>query len=238
VCLNREPVTLTNCTFVDNAAPVGSAIAVRYANPCAIDNCILVWNEDGEAVSCLEGASANLNCCDVWDNEAGDWVGCLNGQQGQDGNVCEDPLFCGPEWNPLLPYLLHGDSPCAPDYNPECGLIGAWPVGCGALQEGDGLPSASDNAEFQLSTPNPATGATLIRFAVPAAVGADQVRLNVYHPTGRLVRTLVDARRRIGEQSVFWDASDRFGSAVPAGIYFLRLKAGEESITKQLTVIR
>ncbi len=46
------------------------------------------------------------------------------------GNFSADPLFCG-DLNPDEPYTLHTESPCAPENNPECGLIGAWGVACG-----------------------------------------------------------------------------------------------------------
>jgi hypothetical protein len=76
------------------------------------------------------GTTAVLTCCDLYGNEGGDWVGPISGQYGIDGNICEDPLFCDPT---NMDFTLHADSPCAPftPPNPECDLIGAWPVGCG-----------------------------------------------------------------------------------------------------------
>ena len=49
-------------------------------------------------------------------------------QYGIRGNISADPLFCAPGEDD---FRLQEGSPCAPDYNPDCGLIGAWPVGCG-----------------------------------------------------------------------------------------------------------
>jgi hypothetical protein len=51
-------------------------------------------------------------------------------QFGAEGNIALDPLFCDPQYDDLT---INAGSPCAPDspYNPECGLIGAWPVACG-----------------------------------------------------------------------------------------------------------
>lgn len=53
-------------------------------------------------------------------------MGCIADQQGIEGNICADPLFCDPENGDLR---LQEDSPCGP--GGDCGLMGAWPIGCG-----------------------------------------------------------------------------------------------------------
>jgi hypothetical protein len=73
----------------------------------------------------LPGA-LTLECCDIFGNEGGDYVGSITDLLGVDGNISVDPLFCDASG---LDFRLHSDSPCAPDG--ECGLIGALPVGCG-----------------------------------------------------------------------------------------------------------
>lgn len=71
-----------------------------------------------------------LTCCDIYGNEGGDWTGLIAAQYGINGNISEDPLFCDPESGDLR---LQENSPCTPftPPNPDCDLIGAWPVGCG-----------------------------------------------------------------------------------------------------------
>jgi hypothetical protein len=94
-----------------------------------IENTIVAYSMQGMAVT-VSSSSVSLSCCDLYGNFGGDWVGPIANQYGTDGNISEDPLFCDPEAGD---FTLHGDSPCAPcsPPNPECGLIGAWPVGCG-----------------------------------------------------------------------------------------------------------
>jgi len=48
-----------------------------------------------------------------------------------DGNISEDPIFCDPQ---NADFQLAANSPCTPfaPLNPECDLIGAWPVACGS----------------------------------------------------------------------------------------------------------
>ena len=89
---------------------------------------IVAFSVSGEGVHTYEGGGT-LRCCDIYGNAGGDWIGSIAGQLGLDGNISEDPLFCDPE---TLDFTLHPDSPCAPftPPNPECDLIGAWPVGC------------------------------------------------------------------------------------------------------------
>ena len=88
---------------------------------------IVAFSVSGDGVHTYGGAT--LRCCDIYGNAGGDWIGSIAGQLGLDGNISEDPLFCDPE---TLDFTLHPDSPCAPftPPNPECDLIGAWPVGC------------------------------------------------------------------------------------------------------------
>ena len=72
-----------------------------------------------------------LSCCTIYGNTGGNWgTWCIEDQLGTNGNISLDPLFCDLPGGDL--HLL-AESPCAPfsEPNPECDLIGAWPVGCG-----------------------------------------------------------------------------------------------------------
>ncbi len=96
-----------------------------------IENTIVCQSTGSMGVGWTSGAVPVLACCDLYGNEGGDWVGPIAGQYGISGNISEDPLFCDPQ---ASDFTLHADSPCAPftPPNPECDLIGAWPVGCGS----------------------------------------------------------------------------------------------------------
>jgi predicted outer membrane repeat protein len=148
----REAI-LRRCTFVGNSAEFAAAVMTSTVNPTyehctfagnasahgygtldlfgpeapVLRNCILAFSSSGAAIRCHDSATATLICCDVFGNADGDWVGCIAGQEGQNGNFALDPLLCDFEGGDLD---LQDGSPCAPDYNPDCGLIGALPVGC------------------------------------------------------------------------------------------------------------
>ncbi|MCK4410118.1 MAG: right-handed parallel beta-helix repeat-containing protein, partial [Candidatus Eisenbacteria sp.] len=107
------------CTFLGNdASDGGSAVCAEYYGSPTLTGCVIAFSTSGPAVSCADGSTVALSCCDVYGNVDGDWVGCIADQYGVDGNFSADPLFCG-DLNPDEPYTLHTDSPCAPDNNPE-----------------------------------------------------------------------------------------------------------------------
>jgi predicted outer membrane repeat protein len=129
-CVSGSDVTLTNTTLAGNYTYGADGGAIYCdGSSLTLENAIIAGSSGGETIFC-SGGSVSLTCCDVYGNAGGDWVGCIADQYGVNGNISEDPLFCG-ELNPGEPYTLHADSPCASENNPECGLIGAWEVGCG-----------------------------------------------------------------------------------------------------------
>jgi len=119
-------VTLRACTLVANEAWTGAAIAAWSASSVILENCVVAFGRYGGAAAC-EDAGVMLACCDVYGNAGGDFVGCLSGQEGQDGNVSSDPLFCDLEGGD---FHIDVRSPCAPDHSGGCGWIGAWQTGC------------------------------------------------------------------------------------------------------------
>ncbi len=116
------------CTFVENSANIaGAGIYSRGGCSPIVTNSIIAYSTNGEAVSCEAGGTVSLSCCDVYGNNGGDYVGCIASQAGVNGNIEENPFFCG-EDNPDDPFSLRANSPCADA--PLCGQIGARPVGC------------------------------------------------------------------------------------------------------------
>ena len=122
VACSSSLITLTGCTFYrEGLSVLGQDTSVTLSNT------IFAFGT-GVAVHCDWGtASANLLCCDIYGYSGGDWVDCIAGQSGIDGNISEDPLFCDEESGD---FTLDAASPCAPASNPPCGLVGAWDVGC------------------------------------------------------------------------------------------------------------
>jgi len=238
VCGNNGYAALGSCTFAENLASDGGGLFCSGSWPMLLENCIFAFSTQGSGVQCSGPETVpSLTCCNIFGNAGGDWVGYIADQYGVDGNISEDPLFCG-DLNPLLPYLLHGDSPCAPDYNPECGLIGAWPVGCGAPQTID--EPATDCLRLSLADnfPNPFVCSTRIVYTIPTESNGLPVVLNIYDIAGRLVRTLVDGSQTAGGHNVSWDGTNYTGRRMEGGVYLYRLSVGGKTITRRAVLVR
>jgi hypothetical protein len=128
---------IENCTIVGNTAYSGLGGGVfcsRHSGPDLL-NCLITDSPIGHAVYCAEGsgsvADPILVCCNLYGNAGGDWNHYwIQDQYGVNGNISVDPLYCGDQ-NPDEPYSPREDSPCVPENNAECGLIGAIDIGCG-----------------------------------------------------------------------------------------------------------
>jgi hypothetical protein len=84
--------------------------------------------------------------------------------------------------------------------------------------------------------PNPFNPSTTIRYALPAPA---KVTLAVYDVSGRLVRTIVrDVARPAGVFEAMWDGTDSSGQPVASGVYFYRLQAGPESLTRKAVLLK
>jgi hypothetical protein len=88
---------------------------------------------------------------------------------------------------------------------------------------------------LEQNQPNPFSPETSIRFAVPQRA---DVRLAVYDVQGRAVRQLAAGTREAGRYDVTWNGRDAQGNRVAAGVYFYRLTAGEETLTRKMTVLK
>jgi hypothetical protein len=83
--------------------------------------------------------------------------------------------------------------------------------------------------------PNPFNPRTTIAFEL-AAPGV--VTLDVYALDGSLVKSLASGDLAAGPHRVPWDGRDDSGRAVAAGTYLARLRAGEQTLTQRLTLVR
>lgn len=119
-CLYSYP-QIFNCTFAGNAAVSGSSIYSYNSTPM-LRNCIIAFGKVSGAVS----GNADFSCSDIYGNEGGDWIGEIEDQLGQNGNISENPLFCDTAG---LDLRISFSSPCNAENN-ECNLvIGAGSAG-------------------------------------------------------------------------------------------------------------
>jgi subtilisin family serine protease len=90
-------------------------------------------------------------------------------------------------------------------------------------------------AALSQNYPNPFNPRTTIRFSLPAA---QQARLCVYNTLGQMVRVLHDGTAAAGEYLVEWDGCDESGRTVASGVYFYRLTAETETITRKMVFLK
>ena len=79
--------------------------------------------------------------------------------------------------------------------------------------------------------PNPARAFATLAFQAP---GAERVEVGVYDLRGRFVRGWSADAAQASGADISWDFRDRNGREVPAGIYFVRLSAGAQSVVRSL----
>ncbi|GAJ04600.1 unnamed protein product, partial [marine sediment metagenome] len=63
----------------------------------------------------------------------------------------------------------------------------------------------------------------------------DDVSLSIYDVSGRRIRSFVTGDLCSG--ALLWRAEDDGGRRVKSGIYFVRLKVGESTVTKKLVLL-
>ena len=130
-CGNSTP-TLLNCTFSGNFTYYSQEGVIEIYDNCflSLTNCIIAFSSQGEAIHCQGSGSATVTCCDVYGNADGNWVGCIADQAEINGNFSADPRFCDTANGD---FHIASNSPCAPE-NTSCEVvIGAFEVGCPAL---------------------------------------------------------------------------------------------------------
>lgn len=67
---------------------------------------------------------------------------------------------------------------------------------------------------------------------------ADDVRVDIYSVTGRLVRTLSEGHVEPGRHQLIWDARDSDHQKVGAGVYFCRIRASHQSDSERILIHR
>jgi hypothetical protein len=82
--------------------------------------------------------------------------------------------------------------------------------------------------------PNPFNSRTLIQYDPGRSC---RVTLAVIDPSGRRVRTLVDAFEQKGEKTAVWDGSDGHGVRTASGLYFCRMLAGSQVKTVKMILL-
>jgi Ca-activated chloride channel homolog len=81
---------------------------------------------------------------------------------------------------------------------------------------------------------------TTIRYAIAAGLPQSNVRveLKIYNLLGQVMRTLVIKEQAPGEYTVIWNGTDEAGRFVAAGVYLMRIAAGDFVAERKVVVLR
>lgn len=93
----------------------------------------------------------------------------------------------------------------------------------------EGSTNLAEKAELKIS-PNPFLNSTVINYQLPVK---GEVSLKLYDGTGRLIKTLLNEEKQAGNYSLTMDSNN-----LKTGIYFVRLKAGNYTISEKITKTR
>ncbi len=216
---------LSSCTLTDNTAWLGAGLLVSTDSNVDVTRSLLAFNYQGEGLA-VNAGEVSIDNCDIYGNVGGDWIGAIADRLGVDCNIGADPIFCYPLG---ANYTLRSDSPCLPENNGGCYLIGALPLGC-QIPTGVVI-SPQPKPELGLHCfPNPANPRTTIQFDLAAAA---QIKLTLHDLRGRRLALVFEGPAQSGKKEFSFDARDDRGRALPSGIYLLSLETtGERRITR------
>jgi hypothetical protein len=99
--------------------------------------------------------------------------------------------------------------------------------------ENDSL--AGPAARLLAARPNPFNPVTRIGYSLKEDGTAE---LAVFNTAGRRVRTLVMGLVPAGEHEVTWNGLDDRGTPVASGVYFYRLRVGDELETRRMVLVK
>lgn len=112
------------------------------------------------------------------------------------------------------------------------GFADAAPLQLTAVPDGSGILAAVSLGE---PLPNPFNP----RVTIPFFVGKrGVVELNIYDLRGRHVRTLASKTFAVGTHTRQWDGRSDRGSAMPSGVYLVRIRLAETADTGKISLVK
>ncbi|MEO0114400.1 MAG: T9SS type A sorting domain-containing protein, partial [candidate division WOR-3 bacterium] len=124
-------------------------------------------------------------------------------------------------------YVLAGDS--GGNWNPPNRTYMKYTFGVGVNE-----PQTNQTATFLELKPNPSSKEVKITYSIPAR---HKIELIICDASGRIITRRTE-EKDAGQYEYIWYGKDQKGKIVPNGIYFVRLKAGNNLQTQKLTLVQ
>jgi hypothetical protein len=86
--------------------------------------------------------------------------------------------------------------------------------------------------------PNPFNPETTISFSVGTQSHTENIQIDIFNIKGQKIRNLLDDTFSPGQHKVVWNGTNDNGQAVPSGIYFYRMKAGDYQSVKRMMLLK
>ena len=118
----------------------------------------------------------------------------------------------------------------SPSPNPGSGGFS----GVGFLKSGASDAQEAQTIQFE-AFPNPFTDQLIVSFRLAAEENAS---IEVFNMQGQQMKVLLPEFEAVGEHRVQWDGTDRSGALLPAGMYLVRLRVGEQLVNKRVLLQR
>ncbi|MDP8204694.1 MAG: T9SS type A sorting domain-containing protein [Candidatus Tenebribacter mawsonii] len=83
--------------------------------------------------------------------------------------------------------------------------------------------------------PNPFNPTTTISFSLP---DEQEIDLTIYNIKGQKVKRLINGQLTAGQHSMIWDGKDTNEKSVSTGIYFYKLKTGNDVLTRKMLMLK
>jgi hypothetical protein len=94
----------------------------------------------------------------------------------------------------------------------------------------DEIGPVSDAFALEQNYPNPFNATTQIRFTLPTR---RHVAIEIFNVLGQRIAILADADFEAGNHAVTWEATD-----AKSGIYFYRIGASEQTVTRRMILLK
>ncbi len=95
----------------------------------------------------------------------------------------------------------------------------------------DAIAATKNNTTTLSAYPNPVSNSTTISFNLQQS---QKVSITIYDVNGRLIKTLADAQMQQGNHQLTWNTKSE---NTTAGVYLLKLQAGDYVETKNISVV-
>ncbi len=141
------------------------------------------------------------------------------------------------------PFIVaSGDSLIFSGWETEFSGYGGWDLFVAqristSIDDSGAIPLLPKAFELYQNYPNPFNARTKIRFFVSKTVN-DRADITVFNLLGLPVRHLIRTEVIRDQREIEWDGTDDEGKGVSTGIYFIRLKVGNEFAVKRAIFVK